>query len=92
MNKAELVDAVAKVSEVSKASVEKVLDCLGKVAQSNIYSGEETVLPGIGKIKLAQRKARTGRNPSTGEEINIPAKGVPSFSAAKALKDAANPT
>lgn len=52
-------------------------------------AGEEITLHGIGKIKVSLRAARPGRNPATGEAMVIPAKNVPSFSAAKALKDAA---
>lgn len=89
MNQSELVAAVAGNSGQSKTAVEVVLKGLGAVAQNELGTGGEVVLPGIGKLSVATRAARTGRNPRTGEALEIAAKQVPHFSAAKALKDAA---
>ena len=87
MNKAELVGKV-KPAGASNAVAESVLDALGKVVQEALAKGDEVTLPGIGKLTVKSRAGRTGRNPATGATLAIPAKKVPHFSAAKALKDA----
>lgn len=94
MTKQELIAAINKASTshydagVSKTVVEAVLDTLNEVVTECIDNGDEVTLPGLGKFSVKDKAARTGRNPATGEEIQIPAKRVPHFSAAKALKDA----
>ena len=91
MNQADLVAAIAANPNnqgVSKASIKFVLDTLGEVTQSTLKSGGDIALPGIGKLSVKTRAARTGRNPRTGAELQIAAKVVPHFSAAKALEDA----
>lgn len=95
MNKAELINAIAAgsverhTSGVSKATVAAVLDTLADVAHKHLSTpGAEITVPGLGKFTVKGRAARTGRNPATGEEMEIAAKNVPHFSAAKALKDA----
>lgn len=87
MNKKELIAAV-KPANASAAVTESVLDALGHVVAEQLAKGEEISLPGIGKLTVKEVAARKGRNPATGEEIDIPAKRKPAFSAAKALKDA----
>ncbi len=91
MNQAELINAIsAQLGNVaiSKSSIKLVLEAQGDVIQAELHEGGEAVLPGIGKLSVKTRPARKGRNPSTGEEMDIPAKNVPHFSAAKTLKDA----
>lgn len=91
MNQADLVAAIAanpKNEGVSKVSIKFVLDTLGEVTQSTLKSGGDIALPGIGKLSVKTGAARTGHNPRTGESLEIAAKVVPHFSAAKALKDA----
>lgn len=94
MTKQELINAInSEVTShydagVSKIVIEAVLASLANVVTDAVANGEEVTLPGIGKLSVAERAARKGRNPSTGEEMDIPAKTVPHFSAAKALKDA----
>lgn len=88
MNQAELILKTAAVSGISKKDVEHVLKTAGEVVSTALVDEGEAVLPGLGKLSVTQRAARTGRNPKTGEAIEIPAKKVPHFSAAKALKDA----
>jgi DNA-binding protein HU-beta len=94
MNKQELIAAIQeraihyKDSGVPKNSVEAVLDSLADVINSALVKREEVALPGIGKFSAEERAARKGRNPATGAEIDIAAKVVPKFSAAKTLKDA----
>lgn len=90
MNKQDLVNQIAIDTGLTKADVHKVLDAQATAVHGAVAKGDEVTLFGIGKIKVNQRKARTGRNPATGAEIEIAAKKVPSFSAAKALKDAVN--
>ena len=89
MNQAELIKDIASAAELKATDVEHVLKTLAAVVQHEMGRGGEVALPGIGKLSVAARAARTGRNPSTGEALAIPAKTVPHFSAAKALKDAA---
>lgn len=91
MNQAELVAAIGTSNNhqgVSKTSIKFVLDQLGEVTQRTLKAGGDIALPGIGKLTVKTRAARTGRNPRTGEPLEIAAKVVPHFSAAKALEDA----
>lgn len=88
MNQSELILKTAQVSGLSKKDVEHVLKTAGDVITAALQEQGEAVLPGLGKLSVTQKAARTGRNPKTGETIQIPAKKVPHFSAAKALKDA----
>ena len=93
MNKAELIAAIAADINLQKVVVESVLEATGRVITSHFagadpHTDTEVTLPGLGKLKTTMRAARTGRNPATGETIQIPPKRVPHFSAAKALKDA----
>ena len=88
MNQAELIAKVAAISGESRKAVEAVLKTTADVITAELEEGGEVALPGLGKLQVKSREARTGRNPKTGEEISIPAKKVPHFAAAKALKDA----
>lgn len=88
MNQQQLILTVASVSGESKKTVEAVLKTTADVIAAELFEGGEVALPGLGKLGVKDRGARTGRNPATGEEIQIPARRVPAFSAAKALKDA----
>ncbi|HAF00413.1 MAG TPA: integration host factor subunit alpha [Methylophilaceae bacterium] len=88
MNQSELISKVAFEAGLSKSESEKSLKALGAITQVALANGDEIALPGIGKFSAKTRAARTGRNPATGEEMQIAAKQVPHFSAAKALKDA----
>lgn len=90
MNKSELVEAIAAETKLPKASVEKVLDAQTMATYQALNLGDEVTLHGLGKLKPAHRKGRTGRNPQTGATLEIPAKIAPVFSASKALKDALN--
>lgn len=88
MNQSELIAKVASISGGSRKAVEDVLKATADVIGSTLKEGGEVTLPGLGKLSAVTTKARTGRNPKTGEAIQIPAKQKPHFSAAKALKDA----
>jgi DNA-binding protein HU-beta len=90
MTKAELLAAMKEKlagSDYVKAAVERVLDALGEVAGAALAGGGEVPLPGLGKLKAKKRAARTGRNPRTGEAIQINGRMGVSFEAGKALKD-----
>jgi len=86
MTKAAIIGHLAQKSELSKKQVTQLLDHLLVLATKEAKNA--FVLPGFGKLVLANRKARMGRNPQTGEPIKIPAKRVVKFRIAKALKDA----
>ena len=90
MNKAELVAAIAEKTELSKKDSEKVLKAFVDVVTEELTKGEKIQLVGFGTFEVAERTAREGRNPQTGETMSIPASKAPNFKACKALKDAVN--
>lgn len=87
MNKAELVSSVADRAEVTKKDAEKVITAVFDVVEEAMAKGEKVQLVGFGTFEVRDRAARTGRNPQTGEEIQIAATRVPAFRAGKALRD-----
>ncbi len=87
MNKAELVEAMAKITGATKADTEKSLDAFIDVVSKNIKKKDGVKLVGFGTFSVSARKARMGRNPQTGEEIQIPARKVPVFRPGKELKE-----
>ncbi|MEJ2059571.1 MAG: HU family DNA-binding protein [Gammaproteobacteria bacterium] len=90
MNKAELIDAVAGNANLSKADAGRAVDALVEVVSNTLKSGDQVTIVGFGTFQVRRRDARSGRNPRTGETIQIAASNVPSFKAGKALKDAVN--
>lgn len=90
MNKAELIEAMAAESDLPKATVAKSLDAFVNVVTNTLKEGDQVTLVGFGTYLNRKREARQGRNPRTGEAIQIAAANVPSFKAGKALKDAVN--
>ena len=90
MNKNDLVAAVAESSGLSKAVATKAVDSMLDIIAANLKKGEEIRLAGFGTFAVTKRKASEGRNPRTGEKIQIPASNQPKFKAGKALKDAVN--
>lgn len=90
MNKSELTDAIADEADISKASAARALDAALSAIQGSLQGGEPVVLVGFGTFSVRERGARTGRNPRTGEEIEIAAAKLPAFKPGKALKDALN--
>ena len=90
MNKAELIDAVANGADISKADATRAVDAMVDNITGALKKGDQVTLVGFGTFAVKDRAARTGRNPRTGEAINIPASKVPGFKAGKALKDAVN--
>jgi len=81
---------LAESVDAPKATVRALLDQLGQVVADQLENGGELTLPGVGKLKVTERPARTGRNPSTGAAIEIPAKKVIKLVVAKGLTDAVN--
>jgi DNA-binding protein HU-beta len=90
MNKADMIEQIAQAAEVSKSAAERAVDALVSAVKTSLKKGEEVTLVGFGTFYVGARKARTGRNPKTGEAISIPASKAPKFRAGKALKDAIN--
>ena len=90
MNKTELVEAIAQDSGLSNADARKAVESFITTVQSTLTQGDEIALTGFGKFSVAQRGARTGRNPQTGEEVQIKASKAPKFTAGAALKNAVN--
>lgn len=91
MTKSQLVNHVAEVGEIKKTTAKAILDNLVETAGKEVKKNGQFVIPGLGKLVLAKRKARMGRNPQTGEAIKIPAKTVLKFRIAKAMKDSVLP-
>ena len=87
MNKRDIVNEVAKVVSTKKQA-QAAVDCVFSTITNALQKNDAITLIGFGTFKVAQRNARTGRNPQTGAEIKIRAKKVPKFVAGKALKDA----
>lgn len=90
MNKNDLVAAVADGADLSKADAAKAVDAVFNSITGSLKGGGEVRLVGFGTFSVANRKASTGRNPRTGEAIQIPASKQPKFKAGKGLKDAVN--
>lgn len=90
MNKTELIAAMAEVSGVSKKDTEAVLKAFTEVVSEELKKGEKVQLVGFGTFEVSERAAREGRNPATGEVMQIEAAKAPKFKAGKALKDMIN--
>jgi DNA-binding protein HU-beta len=87
MNKTDLINAVAEKSDLSKKDATKAVDAVFESVMDSLKDGEKVQLIGFGNFEVRERSARKGRNPQTGEEIEIPASKVPAFKPGKALKD-----
>ena len=90
MNKTELIAEIAERAEISKKDAEKALKAFTDVVADELVKGEKVQLVGFGTFEVSERAARTGRNPQTGAEMEIPASKAPKFKAGKALKDMVN--
>ncbi len=88
MTKSQLYTTLSEKSGMSKKEVGEFLDQMVELAYDEVRNNGEFTIPGVGKLVKVDRKARMGRNPATGEEIQIPAKTVVKFRVAKAAKDA----
>ena len=90
MNKAQLIDAVADATDISKASASRAVESVLDIITSSLKKGDSVTLVGFGTFTTRKRAARSGRNPRTGATIQIPASTLPVFKPGKALKDAVN--
>jgi DNA-binding protein HU-beta len=88
MNKTELINAMAEKAELSKKDAEKALNAFIDTVTKELADDGKVQLVGFGTFETSERAARVGRNPQTGEEMEIPASIVPKFKAGKALKEA----
>lgn len=88
MNKSEFIDAVAAHAKLTKADATRAIDGVVAVVTEALKNGDNVTLVGFGSFVVGERAARTGRNPKTGETIQIPASKTPKFRPGKALKDA----
>lgn len=87
MNKSELVSEVSESTDMSKKDVSKVVDAVFEAISTALQNGDKVQLVGFGNFEVRERSARKGRNPQTGEEIEIAASKIPAFKPGKALKD-----
>jgi DNA-binding protein HU-beta len=90
MNKSELIEAIAKSADLSKASAARALEGALSAVKSSLKKSGKVTLVGFGTFSVSKRAARSGRNPQTGATIKIKASKNPAFKAGKALKDAVN--
>jgi|TARA_B100000676_G_scaffold310893_1_gene378886 DNA-binding protein HU-beta len=90
VNKSELIDAIAASADISKADAGRALDATLEAVTGALKKGDSVSLVGFGTFAVKERAAREGRNPQTGQTIQIAAAKVPGFKAGKALKDAVN--
>ena len=90
MNKSELIDAIAKHADISKAAAGRALEATVGAIRTSLKKGDVVTLVGFGSFYVGKRTARSGRNPRTGAAIKIRAAKVPKFRPGKALKDALN--
>ncbi|HEX7028196.1 MAG TPA: HU family DNA-binding protein [Gammaproteobacteria bacterium] len=90
MKKTEFIDALSESANLSKADASRALDAMVDIVTDALKKGDQVVLTGFGTFLVRKREARSGRNPRTGEVIQIDASNVPAFKAGKALKDAVN--
>ena len=90
MNKAELIDAIASETNLTKADTKKAIDAFMRVTSGALKKGQRVALVGFGSFSVVERSERTGRNPQTGEELKIEAKKVVKFSPGAELKTKVN--
>lgn len=90
MTKAELVDEVARVVQLTKKQAETIVNIVFDSIVESLRSGQKIELRGFGSFRLRSRKSRTGRNPKTGEKVEVPSKKIPYFKPGKELKELIN--
>lgn len=90
MTKAELIEEVSKVSDLTKKHSEVIVDTVFKSIINALHRGDKIELRGFGSFRIRQRESRKGRNPKTGEKVDVPAKKVPYFKPGKELKELIN--
>jgi len=87
MNKTDLISKVAETSELSKKDATKAVEAVFEAISEALQNGDKVQLVGFGNFEVRERSARKGRNPQTGEEIDIPSSKIPAFKPGKALRD-----
>lgn len=92
MTKADLVEEVSKVTELTRKDAEVIVDTLFESVIKALREGDKLEVRGFGSFRVRQRNSRVGRNPKTGEKVEVPAKRVPYFKPSKELKDLINTT
>ena len=90
MNKGDLVEKIAEATGLTKKDSEAAVNAFVETIQASLKNGEKVAVAGFGTFDVSNRKARTGRNPQTGEEIKIAASKTPKFKAGKSFKDMMN--
>ena len=90
MNKSELIEAAAASTGLRRSDVQHALEAILETITEEVGRGNKVTLTGFGNFELRERGARTGRNPQTGEQIEVAASKAPAFKAGKAFKDAVN--
>lgn len=90
ITKNQLINDIAEAIDTPKSTVRAALEQLSEIVSDALENGDEITLPGIGKLKVTERPARTGRNPQTGKTLQIAAKKIIKYIPAKALNDAIN--
>src|SRR6202163_51668 len=90
MTKADLVEEVSRVTELTRKDSEVIVDTLFESVIKALKTGDKLEVRGFGSFRVRQRNARVGRNPKTGEKVEVPAKRVPYFKPSKELKDFVN--
>ena len=90
MTKADLVEEVARVTELTRKDSEVIVDTLFESVIKALKAGDKLEVRGFGSFRVRERNARVGRNPKTGEKVEVPAKRVPYFKPSKELKDLIN--
>jgi DNA-binding protein HU-beta len=90
VSKSDLIDAIASAADINKSDAGRALDAVIESITDTLKKGDQVSLVGFGTFSVKHRAAREGRNPQTGQTIQIKASNVPGFKAGKALKDAVN--
>jgi len=90
MNKSELVDAIADKTGIAKTQVDEVIKGMTETVETQVAKGDKISIPGFISFQKVNRAARTGRNPRTGDAVDVPAKRVPYFKAGKAMRERLN--
>ena len=91
MTKADLVEEVTKLGDLTRRDSETIVETIFDSVIGALRSGDKIEIRGFGSFRTRQRKARTGRNPKTGDKVEVPAKRVPFFKPSKELRDSVNP-
>ncbi len=91
MNKKQLIEHIAHVADLNQTDAKNTLNALIETITDTLSTGDDVILPGFGTFKVTHRPARKGRNPQTGEVLDIAATNAPVFKAGKTLKESVNP-